>query len=325
MTNLDSFPRLALGHFPTPVEEMSRLREALGPNAPRLLIKHDDYSGPGFGGNKVRKLEYGLAKALAEGADSVITTGGVRSNHCRVTAALAARVGLKCHLVLNGQAAGVPASFFLDELYGARIHRVSSRTDRDPEVQRVAGELRSAGRVPFVIPLGASDPLGSLGYVRAAIEVARQCEAPTAIYVSSSSGGTQAGLEAGLQLFGLERTRLIGVSPDVSSAEGCRGVAEIVSGIEAMLEVAPGSLGRELTMDDRFVGPGYGIPTEQSDEATRLLARTEGVVLDPVYTGKAMAAMLHDIREGRFKKDETVLFWHTGGQLALFTSSAGVE
>lgn len=318
ITRFHHVPRLELGLYPTPVEEMPRLRAALG-NAPRLLIKRDDYTGPGFGGNKVRKLEYVFAKAVADGVDTVLTIGNIRSNHCRVTAAMAATLGLECHLILNGKAEELPASQYLDQLYGAVIHPVSASQIRVPAMQHLAIELQEKGRKTMEIPLGASDDLGAFGYVKTAEEIAARGIHPDAIVVCSSSGGTQAGLDAGLQLFGLARIRLIGVSPDDPAESIAERAAAIREGIGNRLGV---SLHRPLEVDDRFIGPGYGIPSDESDEALRLVARTEGIVLDPTYTAKAMASLLARIRAREFAPEQTVLFLHTGGQLGLFAARA---
>jgi D-cysteine desulfhydrase family pyridoxal phosphate-dependent enzyme len=327
---LEAIPHLDCGHYPTPIEEMKRLREALG-GGPRLLIKRDDYTGPGFGGNKVRKLEYVLAAAHADGVDTVITAGGEMSNHARITAALAARLGLRTILVLNTAADAPtgrlvrPASLRLDELYGAEIHRVGEREERAPMMREIADKLRAEGRRVFEIPIGASIPLGALGYVRAAGEAAEQLAAndmhPTYIFHSSSSGGTQAGLAVGCQLFNLE-AKIIGVSPDDPAPVIAESVRSIMQGLGELLAL-PGSADVDLTVLDDYIGPGYGALSDQSFEATKLVARTEGIVLDPVYTAKAMAALIDWIEKGRIGADETVLFWHTGGQLAMFYSAEG--
>lgn len=320
--HLQNVARLNFGAYPTPLEELPRLQQALGANAPRLFIKRDDYTGPGFGGNKVRKLEYVLAQAVAEETDAVITIGGIKSNHCRVTAALCARLGLQCHLVLNTPALPPqkPATLWLDELYGATIHLVSKREERRATMQRLAEELRVDGLNVCEVPLGASTPLGALGYVRAMHELGEQLDAQLikldVIFHSSSSCGTQAGIIAGGQLFGLETTRVFGVSPDESAQAIAPEVAEIVAGIGQLLSVK--ILHDPVTVLDDYIGAGYGISTPAADEAIKLLARTEGIVLDPTYTAKAMAALLDWVRQGKFAATDTVLFWHTGGQMALF-------
>lgn len=322
---LHSFPRLHFGHYPTPLEELPRLRAVLGHNAPRLFIKRDDYTGPGFGGNKVRKLEYYLARAQADNAEVVITMGGEKSNHCRVTAAMCARLGLRCILVLNDAAITYPslrpASLHLDELYGAKIHRVRNRDERVTTAKAIADQLRNDGIRVCEIPLGASTPLGALGFVAAVAELKAQLAAlnlrPDYLVHASSSGGTQAGLVAGCQLYGLS-ANVVGISPDDPASAISSEVADIIRGIGELLELSDGTLDDKVTVRDEFVGAGYGIPTSESEAAIALLARTEGIVLDPVYTAKAMAGLLAMVRNKDLTETDTVLFWHTGGQLALF-------
>jgi L-cysteate sulfo-lyase len=312
---------LALGHFPTPLRELRRLRGHLNARS-RLWIKHDDWSGPGFGGNKVRKLEYVLAEALSRECDTVLTTGGVRSNHCRVTAAVAANLGLECHLVLNGEAPEPePASYFLDQLYGAKLHYVERGCDRQPALLRLALELESQGRRPFMIPLGASTPLGALGFMRGAGELLHQTRElgfePDWIVHATSSGGTQAGMLAGLMRHGAA-TRVLGVSADETAADLEAIIRKILDGLTDLLGEPIPPPGLEI--DDTHVGAGYGIPTAEAEDATRLLARLEGVVLDPVYTAKAMAGLLAALETGRFDAAGHVVFWHTGGQMAMFSA-----
>lgn len=329
-SRLQAFPCLNFGHYPTPIEELPRLRQALGANAPRIFIKRDDYTGPGFGGNKVRKLEYVLAQAIADGAEVAITCGGLKSNHCRVTAAMCARLGLRCILVLNEPAqpskltpASLPASLKADEMLGAEIHRVQSRDERKTMMAAIAEQLRGEGKSVVVIPLGASIPLGALGFVRAVEETTAQLSAMNLrmdyIFHSTSSGGTQAGLVAGNQLFNLvgfqNSGQIIGVSADDSSASISAEVASIISGLGQMLGA---EFDEGATVLDDYVGAGYGLNTPESLAAIDLLARTEGLFLDPVYTAKAMAGLLDWIRRGKFREDENILFWHTGGQLSLF-------
>lgn len=322
---LQTFAKLNAGFYPTPIEELPRLRAALGKHAPRLFIKRDDYTGAGLGGNKVRKLEYVLAQAQAEGAEIVITMGGEKSNHARVTAALCARLGLRCELVLNLPNVRYdrlqPANLVADELYGATIHRVTNRDERNTLSAELAARYMQAGRRVALVPLGASIPLGALGFIRAVAEAKAQLEAlgvtPTHIVHASSSGGTQAGISAGCQLYGLS-AHVIGISPDDSSASIAAHVADIITGIGALLDLPANTLNRRVIVRDEFVGAGYGIPSDESTNALALVARTEGVLLDPVYTAKAMAGLLAMIAEGELTANDTVLFWHTGGQLALF-------
>jgi len=327
LNKLNSLRRLEFGNYPTPIEELPRLREALAREcgaSPRIFIKRDDYTGPGFGGNKVRKLEYVLAGAIASGVDMAITTGGVKSNHARVTAAMCARAGLGCVLVLNRAAIEYeglePASLHLDRLYGAEIVRVEHRDERAPMMESIAAKLRAEGRGVEIIPLGASIPLGAVGFVRAIGELKTQIEASGLridhLFHCSSSGGTQAGIVAGARIYGLDGIEVVGISPDDSSEAIGAEVGRIIGGIGDLL--GTGSLDRRVIVDDGFVGDGYGIPSAESVAATELLARTEGIVLDPVYTAKAMAGLIDRIRERRIDPASNVLFWHTGGQLAHF-------
>lgn len=312
-------PAVSLFRDPSPVEELSSLRRALG-GGPRLLVKRDDALPFAFGGNKVRKMQFVAADALASGADTLITCGGVQSNHARVTAAAAAKLGLRCILVANGAPQAVPtANALLDRLLGAEVRYVADRTGRTPAMQAAAEEVRRAGGSPCVIPLGASTPLGALGFVHAVEELRGQLsEAPAVIVHSTSSGGTQAGLLAGCAVHGLA-ARILGVSADESSAALGRDVRAILGGLAPLLGRPAGDFdGIDPEIDDRFVGGGYGVPTVDSRAAIDLLARTEAIFLDPTYTSKAMAGLLARIRAGEFHEDQTVLFWHTGGQVALF-------
>ncbi|MFC1791824.1 pyridoxal-phosphate dependent enzyme, partial [Gemmatimonadota bacterium] len=302
------------------------LRARVASTAPEILLKLDDWTGFALGGNKVRKLEFFLGRVLDE-ADALITCGGPQSNHCRITAAVAAHLGMPCTLVVNGRPPEPPTgNALLMRLFGAEIRLVDSRADRAPAMEEVARELSALGRRPLIIPLGASTPLGALGYVRAAVELDRQMKERggwgpglTWIFISSSSCGTLAGLALGFTLLGKEKVRLIGVSPDVKAEEILTTTTEIALGAGDLLgwkgELLPGL----VAADDRFVGEGYGKPTEASQEATLFFGRNAGVLLDPVYTAKAGAGFLEWLRKGRVPDEDTALFWHTGGAPALFT------
>jgi 1-aminocyclopropane-1-carboxylate deaminase/D-cysteine desulfhydrase-like pyridoxal-dependent ACC family enzyme len=313
-----ALPSLPLAAYVTPVEELSRLREALG-GGPRLLVKRDDAIPFAFGGNKVRKMRLVGADALAAGADTLITAGGVQSNHARVTAATAATLGMHCILVLNGDAPARPsANALLDRLLGAEIVYVATRAERAPAMESIAGDLRRAGRRPYVIPIGASTPLGAAAFVQAIDELHVQGAAPHAILHATSSGGTQAGLIAGCARVGWT-TRVIGVSADESSAALAGDIRGILSGLGPLVGVEQGRLqDAAIEVDDRFTGEGYGIPTRESTEALEMAARTEALFLDPTYTAKAMAGLIARVRSGEFAPEQTVLFWHTGGQVGLF-------
>jgi D-cysteine desulfhydrase family pyridoxal phosphate-dependent enzyme len=319
----ERFPRVRLATLPTPLEDAPRFSAALG--GPRVLIKRDDLTGLALGGNKVRKLEWLLGDARAKSADCVITIGAGQSNHCRQTAAAAARTGLDCYLLLTppfkseGQ-----GNELLDELLGARIVRVASREPGSREAARdqLVARLKAEGRRPYFIPSGGSTPIGALGYVLCSIELGQQLAdagiAPSRVYFSSGSAGTHTGLEVGARA-NHASYRLVGVSDGDKGSEIAAKVARLSDetaktlGLEARFSPA------ELTVvDDRYTGPAYGTPSPEGIEAIRLLARTEGILLDPVYTSKAMAGLIDHARRGEIGRDETVVFVHTGGAPALF-------
>jgi 1-aminocyclopropane-1-carboxylate deaminase/D-cysteine desulfhydrase-like pyridoxal-dependent ACC family enzyme len=315
---LAALPSIPFAPHPTPVEELTRLREWIG-GGPRLLVKRDDTIGFAFGGNKVRKMRLVAADALAAHADTLITCGGVQSNHARVTAAVAAKLGLRCVLVVNGVAPERPtANALIDRLVGAEIRYVETSADRAPMMETVAEQQRAIGRRPYVIPLGASTPLGAAAFVFAVAELLEQIPAPDVIIHASSSAGTQAGLLAGCALAGV-RTRVIGISADNSAAGLTADIRGILDGLRGLIG-AGGEVfdGAAIEVDDTFVGGGYGVPTEASRLAIDVLARTEALFLDPTYTAKAMASLIAYTRRDAFTDSQTVLFWHTGGQVGLF-------
>ena len=310
--------REPLAKLPTPLLDLARLSTVLG--GPRLLIKRDDLGGFALGGNKVRKLEFFLADARQAGADVLITCGGIQSNHCRVAAAAAARAGMQCVLVLSG---ATPARFtgnlLLDQLFGAELVFVETRQERAPRMEALAAESRARGLRPYVIPLGGSTPLGAYAYVEAVKEFAQQCRLvgiPVSTIVhASSSGGTQAGLVVGCLAEELP-TRVVGISADEKKDDLTRMVTDIAQAL-AEQSGLPAPRKDLIEVLDDYVGDGYGVPTPASEEATRLFARLEGIVPDSTYTAKAAAGLIDLIRRGRFKRDETVCFWHTGGNIAL--------
>ena len=315
---LRSLPSVPFAPAPSPVDELTNLRAALG-GGPRLLVKRDDAIAFAFGGNKVRKMRLLAAQAQASGANTLITTGGVQSNHARVTAAAAATLGMRCILVVNGTAPERPtANALLDQLLGADVRYVTARDDRVPAMEGAADEVRRTGGTPFVIPLGASTALGAAAFVDAIAELAEQIDPPDVIVHSTSSGGTQTGLVAGCTLAGWS-TRVIGVSADESSAVLEQDVRVLLGGLAELLGFASDRFASaRVVVDDAFVGAGYGMPTAASRETIELTARTEALFLDPTYTAKAMAGLVARVRRREFDKDATVLFWHTGGQVALF-------
>jgi len=308
-------PALPLAPAPTPIDPLPRLSARLG-GGPHLVIKRDDAIPFGFGGNKVRKLSFVAARARAEGADALITAGGIQSNHARATAAAAAALGMRAVLVVNGASPERPTgNALLDALLGADVEYVSARSDRVPRMHEIAERLRREGRRPFVIPIGASTPLGALGYVRAMLELLDQMPAPDVIVHATSSGGTQAGLVAAARLLRLP-TRIIGISADEPAAALEETVRTIVAGAGELLDAELDAIddrGTAIEVDDRFVGDGYGIPTVASREAMELAARSDAILLDPTYTAKAMAALIAYVRQKRFTNKQTVVFWHTGG------------
>jgi D-cysteine desulfhydrase family pyridoxal phosphate-dependent enzyme len=315
-----SLPSVTLAPHQTPIDSLARLSAHLGPASPRLFIKRDDLLSFGMGGNKIRKLQTTLADAAAAGADTLITCGGVQSNHARATAAAGAALGFHVVLVVNGAPSATPTgNARLDRLFGAEIRYVATRDQRVPMMEQAAADLGRAGRRPFVIPLGASTAIGALGFAKGVGEIAAAGLKPNVIVHSTSSGGTQAGLIAGCALFGV-KAHIVGVSAD-DPADALRAVvSRLLDDMAARLGATPASVGADkpIEIDDTFVGEGYGRPTAESTEALELLARREGTVLDPVYTAKAMAGLIARIRTSAYTKDDTILFWHTGGQPGLF-------
>jgi 1-aminocyclopropane-1-carboxylate deaminase/D-cysteine desulfhydrase-like pyridoxal-dependent ACC family enzyme len=317
LARLAAIPAIPLGQFPTPIEEMRRLAVAVGTGA-RVLVKRDDAISFGFGVNKVRKLGIVAADAVAAGADTLVTIGGIQSNHARATAATAAKLGMRCTLVANGARPDRPtANALLDALLGADIEYVASREERVPGMHRAIARLQSEGRHPYEVPLGASTPRGAMGFARAVGEMLGQGVTPDVIVHATSSGGTQAGLVAGCALLGLP-TKVIGVSADDPSESVRAQVATVVRGIYEMLGADLTIAPDDLDVDDTFVGDGYGVPTDASREAQRLAAQNEALFVDHTYTAKALAAMIAYLRSGAIDRTKTVLFWHTGGQVGLF-------
>jgi L-cysteate sulfo-lyase len=321
--SLSRFLRLGLGHLPTPLEPMKRLSAHLG--GPNLWVKRDDCTGLGLGGNKLRKLDYVLRDAIDRGADTLVSGGVVQSNSQRQVAATAAKLGLACHLaVYHGRLAPPSAEYektgnaLLNRLFGAVLHDVPWNGDRNGAIAALAEELRAGGRRPYIVPYGVSNPLGAVGYASTVVEIAHQCDAlgfaPQAIIHCSGSGGTQAGLVAARH--GLPHTRIVGIDID---AEPERVRADVM----AYAEAAAAHLDQPFDPADVEVvaghaGPAYGVPHQATIEAIKLGAALEGLVLDPVYSGKGLAGLIALIRSGRWTRGENVVFIHTGGAPALF-------
>jgi len=309
-------PRLRFAHLPTPIDELGRLSKALG--GPRIFVKRDDATGLALGGNKTRKLEFLIADALKKGAATIVTAGAAQSNHCRQTAAAAAKFGLDCVLVLNGpRPEAASANILLDSLLGARIVWVERREDRERAQMEICAELETAGKAPYFMPYGGSTPIGALGYAFAVEEAMKQGMDADWYVFGTSSGGTHAGLVLGARLFGL-RGNVLGISIDESEAWLKERVSSLASDASELLgpriEVRP----EDILANDAYCRAGYGVLTDAEIEAVGLFARTEGLLLDPVYTGRAAAGLIDLALKGFFGKNDTVLFWNTGGQPALF-------
>lgn len=312
---MKKLPRLQIAHLPTPIEELSRLQGVLG--GPRLLVKRDDQTGLAFGGNKTRKLEYLAAEAQAQGAKTLITAGAVQSNHCRQTAAAAARLGLDCILVLAGDPTEAPsANYLLDQLLGVEVVWANWDTRHD-DLQRAFEQAEKDGRQPYLVPYGGSSPTGAAGYAYAVEEMLAQDIAPDWIVFASSSGGTHAGLVAGAALFGYQG-KVLGISIDEPQDVLQARVAAIASDLATLMGEPITFPPESILANADYLGAGYGIPSQLEKEAIQLFARHEGLLLDPVYTGRAAGGMIDLIRKRFFSPDETILFWHTGGSPALF-------
>lgn len=308
-------PRIRFAHLPTPVDPMPRLENAL--QGPHLLVKRDDQTGLAFGGNKTRKLEFLVGEAQAAGADMFITAGALQSNHCRQTAAAAAKFGFDCTLVLVGQAPDqASANLLLDQLFGANI-LWAEKSQRDLILKEAFDNAAAHGHRPYLVPYGGSSPTGALGYAFAMQEFVAQGFKTDWIVFASSSGGTQAGLVLGAVAFGYPG-KVLGISVDEPQADLQERVAKLASETSARLgtrlEINPA----QVLVNADYAAPGYGVLTTAEREAIHLFAKYEGLLLDPVYTGRAAAGLIDLIRKGFFKQEDTVLFWHTGGQPALF-------
>lgn len=312
-------PRLRFAHLPTPIDPLPRLSQVLA--GPRLLVKRDDQTGLALGGNKTRKLEFLMAEAQEQGAKTLISAGSLQSNHCRQTAAAAARFGLACILVLTGKIEEKPsANFLLDELFDAQVIHVLDRADRDRVLQETFDQASRAGKKPYLVPYGGSSTTGALGYVFAVEETIGQKVDADWFVFGTSSGGTQAGMTLGARLFNY-RGRVLGISIDEPQRKLQEHVAALASQTSEKfgprIQFAP----QDVLVNADYCKAGYGILTDAEREAVSLFARYEGLLLDPVYTGRAAAGLIDLIRKGFFKKNETVLFWHTGGQPALFADN----
>lgn len=308
-------PQLRFAHLPTRIEPLPGIGAALG--GARLWVKRDDQTGLGMGGNKTRKLEFLVAEAQANGAKTLITAGAVQSNHCRQTAAAAARVGLDCILVLAGEPEAQPSgNLLLDHLFGAEIAWAAPGS-RDQTLKETFQAAWDAGKRPYLIPYGGSSPTGAAAYAFAVQELLAQELWPDVIVFASSSGGTQAGMVVGARHFGY-KGRILGISIDERAAVLQERVAHLATATADFLDIQAGFTPDEIEVVDDYLGGGYGVLGNLERGAIELFARKEGLLLDPVYTGRAAGGMLDLIRQGILSPDEKILFWHTGGAPALF-------
>jgi L-cysteate sulfo-lyase len=323
--NLARFPRVRLGHLPTPLEAMPNLSKLLG--GPTLYVKRDDCTGLSSGGNKTRKLEFLMADALAKGADTIITQGAVQSNHARQTAAAAAKLGLKCEILLENRTGSNSPDYcgsgnvLLDHILGAPTQMFPGGTDMSAAMDKAAENIRAKGGKPYIVVGGGSNAIGALGYVNCAMELVAQANdmglRVDHLVHATGSAGTQAGLVAGLE--GIRSgIPVLGIGVRAARPQQEENVFKLACATANLLGIS-GAVARDrVVANTDYVGPGYGMPTAAMIEAINILARQEGILLDPVYSGKGMAGLIDLIRKGHFKKDENVVFLHTGGSVGLF-------
>ncbi|MCH2190573.1 MAG: D-cysteine desulfhydrase family protein [Gammaproteobacteria bacterium] len=314
--------KIKLGFMPTPVGILESLSEMLG--GPEIWIKRDDLTGLALGGNKTRKLEYILCDALANAADTIVTAGAVQSNHCRQTAAAAAQLGLECHLVLGGnEPENISGNLLLDRMLGAKIHWAGSNR-KGEDIPEIVSQLRQQGKNPYIVPYGGSNEFGALGFASALFELDQQMDTSKLSHIvfASSSGGTQAGLMLGKALLHKSYTiHGINIDKDMSckSKSFAQIIADLANSTSEKIQAGKRFELNDVTLDSNYVGAGYGVVGDKEIEAISMLARQEGILLDPVYTARAMGGLIDMIKTGYFSKHDRVLFWHTGGAPSLFS------
>lgn len=321
--------RQSLGFFPTPLIELSRLSKAL--DGPTIFMKRDDNTGLALGGNKTRKLEFIMGDALAQGADCVITAGAAQSNHCRQTAAAAASLGLECHLVLGGEEPEqISGNLLLDKIFGSHIHWAGANR-KGEDIPKIVEQLTKQGKKPYVIPYGGSNELGALAFVEAFKELESQRESMnlsfTHIVFASSSGATQAGLMLGKKILN-SPAQIVGINIDKGETDKVpfdQYTVALANSTASLIGADHQFTESDLTLNSDYVGEGYGVVGTLENEAIAMTAQTEGILLDPVYTGRAMGGLIDMIRSGKIKKTDRVLFWHTGGAPALFAYSSDLD
>jgi L-cysteate sulfo-lyase len=322
---LAKFPKVRLGHLPTPLEPMDRLSELLG--GPRLWVKRDDCTGLSSGGNKTRKLEYLMADAQHNGADTIITQGATQSNHARQTTAAAAKLGMACHILLEDRTGSNDPNYImngnvlLDRLHGASVSKRGSGTDMNAEMETLAAKLTKEGKTPYIIPGGGSNPIGALGYVNCARELAEQAAGMglniDALVHATGSSGTQAGLVTGLAAIQSD-IHLLGIGVRAPQDKQEQMVFDLATKTADYLGTGLTIQREDVRANCNYVGPGYGLPTDGMIEAVKLLAQTEGLLFDPVYSGKGLDGLIAQVKAGYFDGMDNVVFLHTGGSAALF-------
>ena len=324
--HLSRFPRIHFAHLPTPLEPLPRLSEALG--GPQLWVKRDDCTGLSTGGNKTRKLEFLMADAVAQGADTIITQGATQSNHARQTCAISARLDLECHILLedrtgyHDEAHAYNGNVLLDQLHGASISIRPAGADMNAEMEQLAESLRGEGKIPYVIPGGGSNEIGALGYVNAALELVAQANDRSLridhLVHATGSTGTQAGLLVGLEAMN-SGIPVYGVGVNKPKDVQEANVHDLAQRTAVYMGYDDSLVSRDkVVATSDYVGDGYGLPTDGMKEAVTMMARYEGILLDPVYSGKGFAGLIDLIRKGHFKQGENVVFLHTGGSVSLF-------
>jgi L-cysteate sulfo-lyase len=324
--HLSRYPRLHFAHLPTPLEPLERISKELG--GPNIWIKRDDCTGLSTGGNKTRKLEFLMADAVAQGADTIITQGATQSNHARQTCAIAAKLDFACHILLedrtgyHDEAYAHNGNVLLDQLHGASLSLRPAGSDMNAEMEQSAQQLRDDGKKPYLIPGGGSNEIGALGYVNAALELIHQVNERSLridhLLHATGSCGTQAGLVVGMEAMN-SAIPVYGVSVRAAKQAQEDNVYALVQRTCEFMGLSPGLVAREkIVANSDYVGEGYGLPTDSMVEAVKMLASYEGILLDPVYAGKGFAGLIDLIRKGHFKQGENVVFLHTGGSVSLF-------
>jgi len=323
--HISRFPRLHFAHLPTPLEPLKNLSKLL--NGPNIFIKRDDCTGLATGGNKTRKLEFLMGDALQKKADTIITQGATQSNHTRQTVAISSKLGMRCEIVLEDRTQSKDQDYLengnvlLDKLFGANIRSVPSGTDINSEMLKIADDIYKKGGKPYIIPGGGSNPIGALGYINCAMELVGQLNDRSLridhLVLATGSAGTQAGL-----VVGMEGTRsgipVLGISVNTNKETQEKKVFELSEKTCEFIGITDSVKREKVVANGDYVGLGYGQPTEGMIEAVELLAREEGILLDPVYSGKGMAGLIDLIRKGKFQKTQNVVFLHTGGSVGLF-------